>query len=386
MNCQKHLFSLDESHHYLNCAYMSPMLTSVEENGIKGIRRKQNPWDITPEHFFTDSNTLRSLFGELINAQQQDIALMPAVSYGLATVAKNIDPAKGREIIIAGDQFPSNVYAWKRFCQEHDCQLNIIDPPTTLNQRGQQWNKHLLNAINEDTLMVALGNVHWTDGTLFDLNSIGQKVQNHDGYFVIDGTQSVGALPIDIQQIQADALICAGYKWLMGPYAMTLGYFGERLQNGIPLEEGWITRKNSEDFSRLIDYEDDYQPGAQRFDMGERSNFVLVPMMIEALKQILRWDPKNIQEYCKSITTDLVQELPKYDYKIENPDWRGHHLFGIRLPEHIALDELNHKLEEHNIHLSVRGSAVRIAPNVYNDEQDVTALLEVLKDVATNNT
>ncbi len=382
MDCQKHLFSLDNSHHYINCSYLSPMLKSVEQAGIEGIRQKRKPWKVTPNHFFEDSNKLRSLFGQLINAEATNIAIMPAVSYGLATVAKNIDPARGQNIVIVGEQFPSNVYAWKRFCHEHDCQLKIIDAPSDFDQRGETWNQKLLHAIDDDTLMVALGNVHWTDGTLFDLDTIGKKIRAHDAYFVIDGTQSVGALPIDIQQIQPDALICAGYKWLMGPYAMTLGYLGPRLQNGIPLEEGWITRKNSEDFSALVDYEDEYQPGAQRFDMGERSNFILVPMMIEALKQILEWNPKNIQQYCKTLTADLVQTLPEFGYQIEDSQWRAHHMFGIRLPEIVSLKTLNQALDQQNIHVSVRGSAVRISPNVYNDERDVKALLEVLKDLS----
>jgi len=381
MDCQKHLFSLDDNHHYLNCSYLSPMLKSVEQAGIEGIRQKQKPWRVTPDHFFEDSNKLRSLFGQLINAEAADIAIMPAVSYGLATVAKNIDPSKGKNIVISGEQFPSNVYAWKRLCHQHDCQLKIIDAPSDSDQRGATWNQQLLRAIDDDTLMVALGNVHWTDGTLFDLDSIGKKVREHDAYYVIDGTQSVGALPIDIQQIQPDALICAGYKWLMGPYAMTLGYFSPRLQNGIPLEEGWITRKNSEDFSGLVDYEDEYQPGAQRFDMGERSNFILVPMMIEAIKQILEWNPQNIQAYCKNLTADLVRDLPRYGYQIEDPEWRGYHMFGIRLPENISLEMLNRQLNQRNIHVSVRGSAVRISPNVYNDEQDIEALFNVLKSI-----
>jgi len=382
MDCQKHLFSLDDNHHYINCSYLSPILEAVEQAGIKGIRQKQKPWKVTPDHFFEDSNKLRSLFGQLINAEAANIAIMPAVSFGLATVAKNLDPDKGQNIVISGEQFPSNVYAWKQFCQEHDCKLKVVDAPSDFDQRGATWNQHLLDAIDDDTLLVALGNVHWTDGTLFDLNTIGQKVRAHDAYFVIDGTQSVGALPIDIQQIQPDALICAGYKWLMGPYAMTLGYIGPRLQDGIPLEEGWITRKNSEDFSGLVDYEDDYQPGAQRFDMGERSNFILVPMMIEALKQIIEWGPKNIQQYCKNLTADLVQQLPKYGYQIEDTQWRGQHMFGIRLPDSVPLVKLNHQLNQQNIHVSVRGSAVRISPNVYNHDQDIEKLLNVLKTVS----
>jgi selenocysteine lyase/cysteine desulfurase len=385
MDCQKHLFSLPDDHHYLNCSYLSPLLKSVEEAGIQGIKAKNRPWETIPDHFFEDSNRLRSLFGKLVHAASaKDIAIMPAVSYGLATVAKNVDPSKGNTIVISGEQFPSNVYAWKRFCEEHDCQLKVVDPPEGFDSRGRRWNERIMDAIDSDTLLVALGNIHWTDGTLFDLKTIGAKARENDAYFAIDGTQSVGALPIDVQEIKADALICAGYKWLMGPYAITLGYFGPRLQDGIPLEEGWIVRKNSEDFSGLVDYEDGYQPGAQRFDMGERSNFVLVPMMIEALKQILDWGPQNIQAYCEQLTADLEKGLPDYGYQIEDADWRAGHMFGIRLPASVSLKKLQHQLDEHNIHVSVRGSAVRISPNVYNDEQDMTALFEVLKDVASD--
>ncbi|NGP87725.1 aminotransferase class V-fold PLP-dependent enzyme [Fodinibius halophilus] len=384
MECQSHLFELPESHHYINCSFLSPLLKSVEQAGINGILSKRYPWEVTPHHFFDDSNTLRALFAKLVNAKQDDIAIMPAVSYGLATAAKNIDLAKGHEIIIAGEQFPSNVYVWKRFCEQHDCTLKIVDPPNGFDQRGQQWNTRIAEAITEDTLVVALGNVHWADGTLFDLQQIGELARNHEAYLIIDGTQSVGALPFDVQQVQPDALICAGYKWLMGPYAMTLAYFGPRLQNGVPLEEGWITRKNSEDFSGLVDYEDQYQPGAQRFDMGERSNFVLVPMMIEALKQIIEWKPKEIQRYCKTLTSDLVKTLPNYGYQIEDADWRGHHMFGIRLPENLSIAKLQDKLDEREIHVSVRGSAVRIAPNVYNNDKDIAALLDTLQTIADN--
>ncbi|WP_138431471.1 aminotransferase class V-fold PLP-dependent enzyme [Fodinibius saliphilus] len=384
MECQSHLFELPENHHYINCSYLSPLLKSVEQAGINGILSKRYPWEVTPQHFFNNSNTLRSLFADLINAHTDDIAIMPAVSYGLATAAKNIDPAKGKDIIIAGEQFPSNVYVWKRFCKQHNCNLKVINPPGDFNQRGKVWNQRIADTIDENTLVVALGNIHWADGTLFDLQQVGELVRQNDAYFIIDGTQSVGALPFNVQEVQPDALICAGYKWLMGPYAITLGYFGPKLQSGVPLEEGWITRKNSEDFSGLVDYEEEYQPGAQRFDMGERSNFILVPMMIEALKQVIEWTPETIQQYCKALTSDLVQQLPEYGYQIENADWRGHHMFGIRLPKNIAINELQAKLNERNIHVSVRGSAVRIAPNVYNDEKDIVALEDTLKSVATN--
>ncbi len=383
MDCQKHLFSLPDDHHYLNCAYFSPLLESVEEAGIEGVRQKREPWHTKPEHFFEDSNTLRSLFAQLVNAKDRNqIAILPATSYGISTIAKNLPQSgAGKKIVVVGEQYPSNIYPWMRYCQDSGCRMQVVEAPEEFENRGKIWNNRILEAIDENTLMVAMANIHWTDGTLFDLEAIGKRTREVGAWFVIDGTQSVGALPFDVQQLQPDALICSGYKWLMGPYSIALGYFGERFTDGIPLEEGWIERKGSEDFAGLVNYTDKYQPGAVRYDVGERSNFILVPMMIKALEQILEWDPVNIQNYCWNLTWELTQRLPEWGYRIEHPDWRTHHLFGIHLPERIKPKQLQQKLTAKNVHVSVRGSALRVSPNVYNDEHDIAELREVLVNI-----
>ena len=383
MKCQKDLFQLPENEHYLNCSFLSPLLKSVEEAGIKGVRSKRHPWNLKPEDFFEDADRVRQEFSKLIHANDpQAIALMPAVSYGMSTIAKNLPVKKGGEIIVAGEQFPSNVYPWMSFCKDHDCKLKIVEAPVEPTDRGKIWNQRILEAISDDTILVALGSVHWADGTRFDLEKIGSLAREKSAFFVIDGTQSVGAMPFDVNVVQPDALICAGYKWMMGPYGTALTYFGEQLLNGKPLEEGWIVRKNSENFGGLVEYEDEYQPGALRFDVGERSHFINLPMMAAALVQVNKWTPQNIQNYCKNLCSETIAELQENGFQIEDEQWRGHHMFGIRLPETVGMDRLRQKLTENHIHVSVRGSSVRVSPHLYNNEEDVerlrTALLELV--------
>ncbi|MEX0822923.1 MAG: aminotransferase class V-fold PLP-dependent enzyme, partial [Balneolaceae bacterium] len=155
MNCQKHLFELPEDVHYLNCAYMSPNLRNVEKAGITGVIKKREPWTITPDHFFNDSNRLRKLFAHVVNASKpEDVAILPSVSYGMATVAKNLPVSAGRKIIIAGEQFPSNVYSWRRFCDENKCELTVVEAPENGENRGEKWNYRILEAITTNTLMV----------------------------------------------------------------------------------------------------------------------------------------------------------------------------------------------------------------------------------------
>lgn len=378
ITCQKHQFSMPEGHHYLNCSYLSPLLKRVEEAGVEGVRGKSRPWETTPDTFFEDSENVRALFAGLINAElPRQVAIMPAVSYGMGTVVNNLPKTPGREIVIAGEQFPSNVYPWQAFARRTGSKIVQVPAPDSAN-RGEAWNNAILEAINSRTLLVALGNVHWADGTRFQVKEMSEKIHSFGGYFVIDGTQSVGALPFNVQDVNPDALICAGYKWLMGPYGIALGYFGQRLTGGIPLEEGWIVRKKSEDFTALVDYEDEYQPGARRYDMGQRSNFITLPMMREALLQVSEWGVANIQAYTKSLTEEMVPKLREAGYIIEHEHFRGSHMFGVRVPQKVDMADVRLALKERNIHVSVRGSAIRISSNVFNDKEDIEILTKTL--------
>lgn len=378
LHCQRELFSLPDDIHYLNCAYMAPLPRGVEHAGIEGVRKKRNPAQIETRDFFEDSERVRRLFGRLIGADSRSIALIPSVSYGLASVAKNIEVARGKKIVVVHEQFPSNVYTWRRLAARHGAEIITVEPDPAAPARAANWNARILESIGRSTAVVALANVHWADGTRFDLEAIGARAREVGAALVVDGTQSVGALPFDVGTIQPDAVVCAGYKWLFGPYAMGMAYFNETLQNGLPLEENWIARRNSEEFSALVDYEDAYQPGAIRFDMGERSNFILLPMMAAALEQVLEWTPEAVQGYCRDLTAELVRDARDLGYRIENDNGRGSHLFGIRLPSSMDADRLRRELDARNISVSVRGSAIRISPHVYNDASDIEALRDAL--------
>jgi selenocysteine lyase/cysteine desulfurase len=377
LTCQKDFFSLPDDLHYLNGAYMSPLSKAVEAAGIRGMAQKAIPSRIRADDFFSQCDLARERFAAIVNADPQRVAIIPAASYGISTVARNLNPQAGQHIVILHEQFPSNVYPWRGF-RERGVQLTTVAPSGT-EERGRKWNDNILEAITADTAIVALAHVHWTDGTRFDLETIGQRARDVGAALVIDGTQSIGALPFDVQQLQPDALIVAGYKWLMGPYGIGLAYYGERFDHGTPLEDNWIARQGSEDFSRLVDYQDSYAPGVIRYDMGERSNPILIPMLVQAMEDVLGRGVSRIQDYCADLVRGVLPEIADLGYRVEDDAWRGSHLFGIRLPQEVSLERLNESLSRQNVMVSVRGDAVRVSPNVYNDRSDMDALVQALR-------
>lgn len=378
--CQKSLFSLEDGWHYMNCAYMAPLLKSVEEAGVKGLLRKRNPQHIGAGDFFHDGARLRELFGRLVNAPASRVAIIPSASYGLAAVARNMVPRPNGNVITVQEEFPSNIYSLHRICQEHRLRLDTISPTNNMAHRALEWNERILNAINADTVLVNISSVHWADGTLFDLEAIGKRAKEVNALFVVDGTQSVGAMDIDVEQCNIDALICAGYKWLLGPYAAGLAYYSEYFDNGHPIEESWLNRQESENFRGLVHYQSDYRPGAARYNMGEFSNFIALPMLIESISQILAWTPAGISRYCHSLLQPLVDFLQSSGYWVEDEDRRAPHMFGFRLPGHLNAESLQQQLLRQKIVVSLRGNAVRVSPHLYNDSDQINLLIDVLKN------
>ncbi len=358
---------------------MSPLMKAVEKSGTEGIKTKRNPLAVTPKDFFTHGDLLRKEFAKLIGSKEENrIALIPSVSYGMANAAKNIKLSRSEKIIVVGEQFPSNYYPWQRLSLDSGAKLQVVAPPATLTNRGKTWNEDILNAIDKDTRIVSLGNVHWADGTLFNLKEIRKRTLEVGALLLIDGTQSVGALPFSIKEIQPDALVCAGYKWLMGPYSIGMAYYGPYFDQGIPIEENWINRLHSEDFAGLVNYQLDYQAGALRYEVGEHSNFILAPMMLTALKQVNSWEPKNIQVYCEQISKKPIELLRNNGFWIEDSKFRSSHLFGIRLPAIKDIKLIKSSLQKRKISVSYRGDAIRVSPHLYNTERELLQLARVL--------
>lgn len=379
--CQKTLFALPDGLHYLNGAYMSPQLRAAEAAGATGLAVKNDPTRFTAAHFFDAAEGVRERFARLVGATDPGrVAVIPAASYGLSTVARNVPLAAGQTVVVVAEQFPSNVYPWRRLAAETGATLRTVAAPEGAARRGEAWNAALVDAIDASTALVAVPHVHWADGTRFDLAAVGAAARAGGAAFVVDGTQSVGALPFSVAELQPDALVCGAYKWLLGPYGSGLAYIGERFDGGVPLEENWIGRAGSEDFGGLVQYRDAYQPGARRYDVGERSDPVKLPMLTVALDQLLAWTPEAVQAYASRLADTIAEGAAGLGYTAEAPSGRAGHLFGLRPPPGTDLAAVAGVLAARRVVVSVRGDALRVSPSVYNDDADVEALLRALAE------
>ena len=381
MRCQRNKFIMSSGKTYLNCAYMSPMLKKVERAGIKGLKIKRSPHKLQPSDFFTGVDNLKRQFGNLINTTDYDrIVLIPSVSYGVGNVTNNIKLKESENVVLIGDQFPSNVYPWMSLTKKYKAKLKFVNKPKNSSKCGFMWNEAVLKSINEKTKVVSMGVVHWADGTIFDLEKIREKTNKVGAMLIVDGTQSIGTMPFDLTKVKPDALICAAYKWLMGPYGFGVAYYGNKFDDGLPIEESWINRKNSEDFSQLINYQEEYGAGSKRYSMGQQSSFINVNMLSAGIKQIQSWGVENIYNYITNITKPCFDMLDKSRVWFEEDEYRASHLFGLRPKNN--LEKILKKIREKNIHISLRGDSIRVSPSVYNKQSDIERLFKCIAENA----
>lgn len=371
---QRALFDLPREVTYLNAAYMGPMPRHAAAAGAQSYTDKQQPWTVNAQDAFADApERYRALGARLFGATADDIAIVPAASYGLALAARNLEPDAGSEILVLDGQFPSNVYVWQALAERTGAKIRTVS-----RSDNESWTDALLAAISLKTAIVACPHVHWSDGGRVDLPRVSEAARRQGAALVLDLTQSLGALPFELDAIQPDFAVAAGYKWLLGPYSLGLCYIAPHHQESAePLEENWINRQGSEDFARLVDYQSAYQPGARRFDMGERSAFQLVPAGIACLEQILDWGVDAISATLGVRTQEIIEAVAPLGLVPATPD-RAPHYLGLSLPPDTPGD-LVKRLAAEQVYVSQRGDRLRITPYLYNDETDITRLAEILK-------
>lgn len=371
LGCQREVFDVPDDVAYFNCAYMAPMLRAVKAANAAAVAHVSQPWQVTADDFFAPPERARALFARLIGARADDVAIVPSASYGVSTAAHNLRLAAGQAILVLEEEFPSNVYAWQALARRDHGEVRTVRRPD-----DGDWTAAILAALDDRVAIAALPHCHWTDGSLVDLPRLCPALRRRDIRIVLDATQSLGALPLDVAQLGIDFVACAAYKWLLGPYSLGFLYAAPQHHGGAPIEHNWITRERSEHFAGLVDYRDGFQPGARRYDMGERASFLLIPLAICALEQLLAWTPARVSATLATITETIAREATA----LTAPSQRAPHLLGLRFPAGIP-GGLVEQLRADRVFVSVRGQTMRIAPHLHVSSADIERLLGALRKV-----
>ncbi len=367
-------FDIPDDRAYLNSAFLGPLPTAAVEAGHAALTSKAHPWMVGPDSFFDPVDRLRSLVAGYLDGDADGIAVIPAVSYGIATAAANVDIPTGSTIVVLAEQFPSNVYEWRAVAEKVGAEV------LTVHAGPDGWTSRVLEAIDGRTAVVAIEPAHWSDGTVVDLVAVGKATRAVEAALIVDVSQTLGAVPFAIADIQPDFVVGVVYKWLLGAYGNAFLWAAPQHRDGRPLEHCWMPRAGSRDFSRLAHYTEDFRPGATRYDVGQAASHVNIAATVAALEVVSQWTPAAVSAHAQVLTGDLIARVTALGLTPPPADQRSPHLVGLHLPaDGPEPASLANALAEAQVNVSIRGTAVRVSAHAFNTPADIDRLVDVLE-------
>jgi selenocysteine lyase/cysteine desulfurase len=373
---QRTLFDIPRDICYLNAASYSPLPIRTLEAGRAAVGRKGRPWTLEASFANQQHERARTAAARLIHAEPSDIALIPSISYGVATAAKLLTLGRGTRVLVLENDHSSPVLEWQTRADAEGFTVETINQPD-----DGDWTSAVLESIERSgappVSLASISSVHWSDGGLIDVDKVGAALQQRGAAFLIDATQSAGVLAMDLKRLDPDFVIFPTYKWLLGPYGRAFLYVAKRHQNGIPLEQTSAGRRNVRAENAVYFTDLSYVPDARRFDMGERDHFISMEMASIGMEMVAEWGAPAIVQRLTMLTERIAAGVRGIGVSVPEPHLRAPHILSLAFKGGMPAG-LVEGLASDGVYVAPRLGRMRVSPHVYNDEADVDRFVEAL--------
>ncbi len=324
IGAQRSAFNVPVDIAYFNTANLAPQLHAVRIAGEAALERRGRPWTISAADWFVDVERLRSLFGELIGTSGEGVAIVPATSYGFAVAARSLSLHAGQRVLVLDEEYPSGVYTWRAAARSSGAEIDRRSRAgANLDRRGACCPRREGRDCQRPECPL--------DRWRFRGSGSGRGAQPSTGGAVGHRWQSVGWRDAARHGRVAPRFPCQ--RWL--------------------------------------------QVVARRFDVGQRTQFELLPMAIAALEQIVDWQVPRVAATLAERTADIARRAAGLGLASMPDEQRGPHLLGVRIAD-AALAGAVSALATFNCFAAVRGASLRISPHLHTTDEDVERLVDGL--------
>ena len=381
LSSQRDQFEMPRNICYLNAASYSPLPLATQQAGRAAVGRKATPWTLDAGFANAQHERARSAAARLINAEPADIALIPSVSYGVATAAKLATIPRGARVIVLENDHSSPVLEWRMRAAAQGFTVETVRQPD-----DGDWTSAVLAIIERTSAppvaLASISSVHWSDGGLIDVDAVSAALKRQGASFLLDATHSAGVLAMDVRRLDPDFVIFPTYKWLLGPYGRAFIYVAKRHQGGIPLEQTASGRRDVRAENTVYFADLRYVGDARRFDMGERDHFISMEMATIGIEMMVEWGALPIVQRLSMLTDRIAEAMHGLGLAVPDRALRAPHILSLGFKGGMPAG-LIEGLAAEGVYVAARLGRVRIAPHVYNDELDadrfVAAMAERLR-------
>lgn len=361
---------------YLDVAGQGPLPRASARAAQAAVEWKKFPHQLPDGLYFDLPDRIRGLVARLIGGEPEEIAITAGATSGLAAVALGIDWRPEDEVLLARGEFPAHFAVWMPMAERGLLRTKIVSP------RGRFITaEDFLEQIGPQTRLVSASLVRFDNAARLDAARVAAACHGVGAYLLLDVSQCVGAMAVDMRALGADFAVSAGYKWLLSPYGT--GFFWVRkelIQAMRPAPFYWAALRGAREFHSLPLERVELAPGARRWDSPETASFFNLAAMEASLEFLLRVGPEKIREHNDALIQQLLERLP-HDRMVAaspmDPGARGPFVcVAARRPDKTR--EIHAQLREAKVFVSLREGALRIAPHLFNTPSDIDRLLQIL--------
>jgi selenocysteine lyase/cysteine desulfurase len=367
-------FEFQESSVWLNTAHQGRLPRRAALALAEAVQWKLYPEMLaTSERFLEVPSRLRRALARVLGAREEEVVLANSASYGLHLVANGLDLGPGDEVVAAANDFPSDILPWLML-RDRGITVRMIQPREEVLTPDE-----VEAALTHRTRVVCLTWVHSFSGRVVDLQGVGRACRSRGAWFVVNGSQAVGAMPIDVQGLPVDALVSVGFKWLCGPYGTGVCWLRSELSDVLrPTKLYWLSALTAEDLSApSLDLESITPKGTGRLDVFGTANFFNYVPFTAALELLLELGIDEVAAYVDGLVVRLLAGIDRARFRlVSGEDVRSPLVVVEPLGE--ASGEVFERLAVAGVHVAHRRGRIRISPHLYNTPDEIDRALEVL--------
>lgn len=367
-----------EDNVWLNAASEGPLPKVAAKALQESIQWKSRPYELTIPKFMAVPLELKKSIGALTGVDYKDVILANSASYGLHILANGINWNAGDEVLLMQNDFPTNILPWlalekKGVKVRQECPKNRVFSVEEIEQ-----------FLTPQTRLLCLSHVHTFSGMMLDVKGISEICRKKGVLFVLNLSQSLGTMPVDVSKMNVDAIVCAGYKWLCGPYGTGFAWINSKIREGLEYNQAyWVSVMSQKglDSEGVIDIKDENT--ARKFDIFGTANFFNFIPFKASIDYFLDIGLDQIKSQQQELIDYFLSNLELNSYEIISPvekDFRSS-LVVISHKKRKFNKEIHQSLLASGIYTALWKNNIRISPHVYNDVQDMEKLLEILNVV-----
>jgi len=316
-------------------------------------------------------NPLKRNIAKLLDAKEEHVAIMGSASEMLGQLPYIFKPKKNTKIVAVSTDFPALTRPWISYCKTQLCEMHFVEDDKSTNLTDQ-----IIQAIDKRTAIVTVSLVQFSTGTKIDIQKLSTVTKQAGAKLIIDITQAAGAIPISVRNIDAEVLVCSGYKWLGGHGGIGIALTSPEFLKKDPIMTGWM---GAPDPFNMQAKHSSYSQDARKYTMATMS-YISIRGLEVAVNELLNLNIINISLHANKLKNLLSTQLKGTQWNLYRPEDdinASSHIVSIESFSHNVLKQFE-KLKSNAIICGIRNDRIRISISHYNNQMDIEKLLNTL--------